>query len=981
MGAEKVEPLFADEHTHTTLSGAELNAASVIAGLKALNPNPLKSFFSAKAAAVSTTSRFVTDVRRPDAVEAFRSTASPRRSDTGVADLQRLFQNPPDDSRIMMRWWWFGPAIAGAELEREMRLMKEGGIGGFEVQPVYPVVLDDPANGITTKPFLSDEFIEALRFTSGKARELGLRFDLTLGSGWPYGGPTVPIGQSAGKLRIERVNVPANSRRVALPGIGAGEKLLAVFVARVEGKAIAADTLREITEVRDGAVVLPEGAADPLQVQFFIASRTGMQVKRPAIGGEGFVLDHLDRAGVDGYLSRVGDRLMQAFDTQPPHAVFCDSLEVYNSDWTGDFLEEFRKRRGYDLRPQLAALANDLGLKSAAIRHDWGQTLTELLSDRFLKPLHEWSQKNKTLLRIQCYGTPAAALSSNAHADLSEGEGHRWKALSATRWASSANHLFGRPVTSSETWTWLHSPSFRATALDIKAEADIHFLQGVNQLIGHGWPYTAPGVEYPGWRFYAAGVFNENNPWWIVMPDVSKYLQRLSFLMRQGEPRNDIAIYLPNDDAWAHFANGNANLIEVLRERLGPNLIPGVLESGYNFDFFDDEVLKQIGRVENGSLMLGRNRYKTVILPNVEQISAETLKQLVEFARTGGTLIATRRIPALSPGFQAKLSDHQRIAEESKRLFEGPAAIGHLVANETTQLAGVLNGALKPDLALSPATPDIGFIHRATPEAEIYFVANTGNEPRHIEATFRVEGLNPEWWDPMSGESRPAAVVARGANGVSVPLDLEPYGARVLVFSRQARLAPASVPGETLGAIDLSSGWQVSFGESGTPVTMNALHSWTDDEKTRYYSGVAAYEKSFALPDSFFQKRTRIRLDLGEGQPVPAPAKPSANGMRAMLDGPVREAAVVTVNGRRAGSVWCPPYSIDITDFLKRGENKLRIVVANTAINYMAGHALPDYRLLNLRYGERFQPQDMDKVQPEPSGLLGRVRLISRVIE
>ena len=96
----------------------------------------------------------------------------------------------------MMRWWWFGPAVTEPELEREMRLMKEGGIGGFEVQPVYPVVLDDPASGIKNLPFLSDEFIAALRFTSKTARELGLRFDLTLGSGWPYGGPTVPISQA-----------------------------------------------------------------------------------------------------------------------------------------------------------------------------------------------------------------------------------------------------------------------------------------------------------------------------------------------------------------------------------------------------------------------------------------------------------------------------------------------------------------------------------------------------------------------------------------------------------------------------------------------------------------------------------------------------------------------------------------------------------------------------------------------------------------
>ena len=122
------------------------------------------------------------------------------------------------------------------QLEREMRLMKEGGIGGFEVQPVYPVALDDETAGIKTLPFLSDEFIDALRFTSEKARELGLRFDLTLGSGWPFGGPFVPLSDAAGKLRYERVKVSSNSRRVKVPDIGIGEKLLAVFLARTQNE-------------------------------------------------------------------------------------------------------------------------------------------------------------------------------------------------------------------------------------------------------------------------------------------------------------------------------------------------------------------------------------------------------------------------------------------------------------------------------------------------------------------------------------------------------------------------------------------------------------------------------------------------------------------------------------------------------------------------------------------------------------------------
>ena len=87
---------------------------------------------------------------------------------------------------------------------------------------------------------------------------------------------------------------------------------------------------------------------------------------------------------------------------------------------------------------------------------------------------------------------------------------------------------------------------------------------------------------------------------------------------------------------------------------------------------------------------------------------------------------------------------------------------------------------------------------------------------------------------------------------------------------------------------------------------------------------------------------------------------------------------MVYVNGKRAGSVWCAPYEVDVTGLLHAGENTLRIVVANTAINLLAKGPLPDYKALNAKYGERFQAQDMNNLQPLPSGLLGPVRLVAR---
>ena len=903
-----------------------------------------------------------------------------------ITQLQRGFERPPDDARIMMRWWWFGPAVTMSELEREMRLMKEGGIGGFEVQATYPLSPDDPKLGIRNLPYLSDDFLDALRFTSSKAKELGLRMDLTLGSGWPYGGPSVSIEDAASMLRTERVKVPLNSRRIPIPNIASGEKLLAVFAAHMQGQAasqqtgpstLRADDLRELTDIHDGAVWLPAGVDQSHEILFFIAGRTGMQVKRPAVGAEGYVLNHLDATATEHYLKNVGDRLMQAFPTNRPYAIFCDSLEVYNQDWTPDFLEEFQKRRGYDLKPYLPALIADIGPKTLDIRHDWGKTLTELYNERFLAPLHDWARRNHTLLRVQNYGLPAVSLSGYANVDLPEGEGAQWKVVRGTRWASSASHIYGRPVTSSETWTWLHSPVFRATPLDMKAEADRHFLMGINQLIGHGWPYTAEGVEYPGWRFYAAAVFDEKNPWWIVMPDITKYLQRSSYLLRQGTAVNDVALYLPNDDGWAHFTNGNPHLIEILRDRVGSDVISTILDSGYGFDFFDDDVLMKTGRVEQDKLVLGSSRYRVVVLPAVERIPLETMRKLAEFVHGGGILIATRRLPEIVPGFKATAAEQTELHEAVRRMFEAASAKSYFIEDEKQPFARRLVSLLQPDLSLDPSVPEIGFVHRHTSDAEIYFIANTSNVRQTVKATFRITYAQAESWDLFSGNVRPVKVDATSAAGTTIALDFEPYASRVLVFSKGSLSLAAApeLPPVTQNPIDVSKGWQVSFGANTKPVVMDQLHSWTDDEATRYFSGAASYEKQVALPSGFLKPGTAVQLDFGEGKALPE--QNLRSGMQTWLDAPVREAAVVYVNGQRAGSIWCPPYALDITKFVRPGENNFEIVVANLALNYMSGRTLPDYRLLNLRYGERFQAQDMNKVQALPSGLLGPIRLTS----
>ena len=887
-----------------------------------------------------------------------------------IDEIRHNFVRPPDDSRIMMRWWWFGPSVTKPEIERELRQMKEGGIGGVEVQPVYPLLPDDAANGIRNIPYLSDEFLEMLRFASEKSKELGMRFDLTLGSGWSFGGARTPITEAAGQLRIERVKIEPGVRRVPVPSMIAAEKLVAVFLAPPNESSIG-QTI-ELTEIRDGNVFLSPDPQPGAEVMFFISGKSGMQVKRPSFGAEGYVLNHLDKPSVDNYLKNTGDKLFEAFDrSRVPYSVFCDSLEVYNQDWTDDFLAEFQKRRGYDIKPYLPALVGDIGPKTKDVRYDWGRTITELFNERFMVPMQAWSKANGTRFRIQGYGIPPASISSNKWADISDGEGAQWKVVRAARWASSANHIYGRNVTSSETWTWLHSPVFRATPLDLKAEADIHFLQGINQLIGHGWGYTPPGVEYPGWRFYAAGAYSEQNPWWIVMPDLALYLQRMSYLMRQGKPQNDVAFYLPNADAYSGFSAGRVHLIDAERELVGEKVMPAIFEAGYNLDFFDDTILSD-AKVSDGVLSLGATDHKIVVLPGVERMPLESLRKLDAFVKSGGIVVATRRLPSVVPGLQVSNKEQDELKAIVARLFDGSNRSVKLVANEE-ELGPALKTLLQPDANITPSGKDFGVVHRKAADADIYFVANTSNQTRNVHIDFRASG-KPEVWDALTGRSVAADVTKDGGSPTQIALNFEPYRSYVVVFSNQSSAPQAVTLTETAASIDLSSDWSVVYG-SQTPMRLPKLQSWSDNESTKYFSGTARYERNIEISEEFLRSGKAIKLDLG--LPVELPIQPLRNGMRTWIDPPVREAAVIYVNGHRAGSLWCPPYNLDVTSLLRPGKNSLSIVVGNTALNYMAGRKLPDYKLLNLRYGERFQPQDMDKIQALPSGLTGTVRLVS----
>ena len=884
-------------------------------------------------------------------------------SQVSIDSLKRNFQNPPDNAKPMMRWWWFGIAVEKPELLRELQQMKADGIGGVELAFVYPQVVDDPAKNLINEPFLSPAMLDNVRYAQSEARKLGLRVDVTLGSGWPYGGPATTLEEAATCLRTAEIPLPTNATTLPKLKLAEGESIISIAIVNGEPKHWDATTAQTINQNEINNIptsIIPRTAL------FFIQSHTRQQVKRAAVGAEGWVLDPFSHQAVTAHLKAVGEPLIKAFGPTPPYAVFSDSLEAYGADWTPNLPAEFLKHRGYDLLPHLPELIAGGTPTAERIRHDWGQTLTELVDENYLTQINNWAIDHHTRFRSQTYGEPAVILSSQRLVALPEGEGPRWREFSTLRWASSANHLFGNNITSAEAFTWLHSPVFRATPLDMKAEADLHFLIGVNQIIGHGWSYSPPQFGEPGWSLYAAAVFNDNNPWHPVMPDVTRYIQRISYLLRQGEPANQVALLLPTDDAWANFSPGKVTVTGEMAHLITPAIMSAILSAGYNVDFIDADTINRQGI-----------HHSILVIPPTDRIPLETLKKIQRYAASGGKVISVGRTPSIDPEGEAT----PEVAKIAAQLFN--PAQNTFVPDEST-LTAALHFAVKPDLQLPSDNAYIGFIRRKLPNADIYFVANTSNQSVSTTVSFATDKEFAEQWDPDTA-------VLSSANFTSQSLQLAPYESRVFVFT------DIPSPGELTYAIsfpsqlaDISSNWKIDFTSTNKSVSEIALTDWIANTDTKFYSGEAVYARDFTLA-TIPAKPVLLEIEGGTAilpQPLVQPEAPqgipnplltlTGPGMRAWYDPPVREAAIVSINGQQAGSLWHPPYRLDVTHLLKSGQNHIEIRVYNTAINAWAALPPHDYKSLVAKFGDRFQMQDLDKVKPVPSGLLGTIHLVTQ---
>jgi hypothetical protein len=327
--------------------------------------------------------------------------------------LVAAFQRPAPFVRPMVRWWWPGDAVTGAELRREIALFAASGFGGAEIQSFNPGIPNlTPAERAVIDDYAEPSFFAHVKTAASAARQNGLKLDYTFGSAWPSGGgaaippekallelamaSTAVDGGTAGPIKVA---IPTRTKRLGAfngfdprsktPEAIAWQKRFEdrahiVSVVAMKGTAPAlADAPKGGIQLSPWRDVQRSGELDPAsridltgklapdgtldwtpppghwQVFVFKQYASNMGVLGSAGKGPQLVLNHYDRAAFEAHAARVGDPMVAALgpDKEAMRATFVDSLELFaDLPWTEAFLAEFRARRGYDLTPWLPFL-------------------------------------------------------------------------------------------------------------------------------------------------------------------------------------------------------------------------------------------------------------------------------------------------------------------------------------------------------------------------------------------------------------------------------------------------------------------------------------------------------------------------------------------------------------------------------------------------------------------------------------------------
>ncbi len=864
-------------------------------------------------------------------------------------DVKQRLTCPRKEARGRTRWWWYGCAVEKREIVRELDFMEEAGIGGVELQILYPLEADDKDKGIVNRDYLSPEYMEMIRFAADEAAKRDMQFDLTPGSSWPFGGPFVTEELSGQNVLPFCIDVEGPCRYFGDLTTVIYGKIVAAVLGKMDGVRMIPETVRDITDqvadkylfewpwgIQIEGLNIPEGLH---KIILFVSSDKKQRVLKPLRGGEGLIIDHNRKESLHAFLEYGADPIIKAVGAGKIHDIFCDSLEVFGHNWTDILYQEFEKRRGYGLRPYVYALWGELGNITTQVRYDFHKTMSELTVENFFQELTRWSHERGTASRIQAHGTWGDVLQAYGAADVPEGETFsafdRYEVNTIhRRLAVSAGHVYKKPVISNESFTWLRFPRYVVTLENLKAAVDSIFLDGVNQIVNHGYSYSKADAGADMLAFYASTNINHTNTWWKYYGLMGRYINRVCDFMQLGRPVVSTAVYLPQHDIWSEMPLADIHMCMKLNERLGTSCVDGIHKAGYWFDYVNDDVLDHWEDYE----------YDTLLLIECDRMPVSSMRKLREFAGSGRKVIAAERLPDQACGLLHYKEDCEECREIANALKKSTAVV--VTEDKYKSLTEALRKVKRPDVVICSNPDVVGYVHRRTDEEDLYFVSNVSERKCEESMVFSGE---THWFcvfDPMDGKEKKVKEYQITPEGVRVCLDIEAYQSLLFVFGKDMEEPAAEEPMKsTQELLDLSFGWRLTVAKIGVEKEYEKLSGWEQEEELRFYSGSGSYKK-------FIQVTEEQWDSLNEASQV------------LLTFEHIGETAEILINERPAGIVIKHPYEADITGFLQKGANKIEVIATNLLIN----------RMIDPDYPERLEEEKVIPRRPYETGSLGQCR-------
>ncbi len=907
------------------------------------------------------------------------------------------------------RWWWLGNIGTKEDFTVRMEQYAKAGLGGLEITPIYGVRGEESR----FNDFLSPGFMAQLDHVLDEGKRLDLGIDMATGTGWPFGGKQVTPEIAARHVVTKTYTVKGGER-------------LAETVAGTDTPIVRLAGPRKVTigELKDPVVSNPNlqdlgldqvRFPRPLQLQALVAYSEsgdkvvltdkvgtdgkldwtapaspgtwtlyavflgyhGKQVERAGPGGEGDVIDHFNSGALAKYLAYF-DAAYAGHNANRLRAYFNDSYEVDDasgeSNWTPHFFDEFKRRRGYDLRDELPAFfGKDTPEKNARVMSDHRETVSDLLLDEYTIPWAKWSATHHALIRNQAHGSPANILDLYAASSIPETEG---QSVAGMKLASSAAHVTGKNLASSETATWLDE-HWSSTLGDIKRRVDLMFLGGVNHNCYHGTVFSPPSEPWPGHHFYASVELDPSNSIWADADVLNAYVTRCQSFLQAGRPANDILLYYPIHDTWAQRGNGlmphfGSNAGGRGAGAPGLSTVQELLQSGFTFDYISDRQMQNVSD-DKDALLTGGNHYRVVLVPETKLMPSETLTKLFALADAGATVLFEKAMPADVTGLGNLATRRAQIQPLLAAVAAAPKSADGLVTLSRGKGRIIVGDSAKALLAAAKVAREtcvdqhIEFERRADATGHLYFLVNSGTTEVSGWLPLATPAAAAAIFDPNSARSGYATTRQSASGATEVFMQLAP-GETMLVKTftagthAGAKYVFAKAKGEPVA---LSGAWSLRFADGGPTLpaaaTMTDLHSWTelDGDAVKAFSGTAIYTQKFTCPIASGD----VLLDLGN----------------------VASSARVKLNGREIATLIAPPWHVLVPrSALVPGENTLEIAVTNLAANRIAELDRRDpswKKFYNTNYPARGNNRGPDgnfsaaKWTPRASGLLGPVRV------